>query len=302
MLQKHLKTKLSKLLIVIGVCLILLSLLKLFRLNYIEHNHLQLPIFNNEKTLKHSMWLTYLEKTYHSKPHPYNLPIDLNSFDVFYQNKSFLTEPYLRFHTLPLPLCPTQENQSFQNMSLTWDPPNTVWLAKKAPFKAASKNTWVEVTHSGNGTNKDYLNQGSWMYLSKGSGIFFYTGQTIVFKDHPQAVRYFLHRHCTWPDHTTPSDECINQFPALFRKARQQGYDSIQFTEHGDQRCGLSAAEIVDLQGNSSFNCGDKNPNNHSYFKRYRTGFNHQLNCICQFNKKDPYKGSLNCDGTVASL
>ena len=62
------------------------------------------------------------------------------------------------------------------------------------------------------------------------------------------------------------------------------GYDTIQYLNHTDMRCGDTAIEIVDLNGIGEYTCGNKNKIN------IKSGWDGTKKCICN-NKKQ----SLNC-------
>ena len=335
----------------------------------------KMPTFQTQKEFQASPWAKYIDQVYKSQPS--NFPLNLNYFQILYQDILNDVGIDISKYIPAKRTCPTRENQLFTDMSGTWDPPNTVWLTKLPPYNPANDNTWVEVTHSGYGKSSIARDDiGNWMYITPGSGIFFYTGKTKVFKDHPEAVLYFLGEDCT-PDyseiltsvtitgltaclltfaivavflrildrsatHPRPNNavfvilvilivlstplfiftywdvflstsprrgavslknelmysECTEQFTRLFTAAKQKGYNSLQFLAHGDQRCGLSAVEIVDVYGNSNYVCGDQSPNSAEWKKRYRTGWNHSLECTCQYDKAQPDLGFLNCSGT----
>ena len=121
---------------------------------------------------------------------------------------------------------------------------------------------------------------GSWMYFAKGSGIYFNTGNTISFKDHSESVKYFLDINISCP----LREECTYYFRDLFTKAKNEGYDSIQYLEHYDMRCGNTAIEIVDLHGVGARPCGNKIELN------IKSGWLGKNDGIC-----DNHKQSMNC-------
>ena len=227
----------------------------------------------------------YLKSVYGSSPQS----LDINEFDIIYEDK-LKQSGYLNYNVTND--CPTKKGEWYRHMSGMWDPPNSIRIWNPPPYKSIPSKTWVEVVHCGNGKNEDNSKTGNWMYVSKGSGIYFYTGKTIVFDTHLDAVKHFLKTDkCKgWTD----KDECFDQFTQLFTTAKNQGYNSVQFLKHGDQRCGLSTIEIVDVNGNTNYGCGDPSPDSDSYKKRYRTGWNASKPCKCTVNE-NPYSGCLNC-------
>ena len=231
----------------------------------------------------------YLKSVYGSSPQ--STVRDINEFDIIYEDKLKQSNIDYRNYNVTND-CPTKKGEWYRNMSGMWDPPNSIRIWNPPPYKSIPSKTWVEVVHCGNGKNEDNQKTGNWMYVSKGSGIYFYTGKTIVFDTHLDAVNHFLNTdECIgWPD----KDECFDQFTQLFTTAKDKGYDSVQFLKHGDQRCGLSTIEIVDVNGNTNYGCGDPSPDSDSYKKRYRTGWNASKPCKCTVNE-NPYAGCLNC-------
>ncbi len=141
--------------------------------------------------------------------------------------------------------CPKESNTPMKDMAGFLDTggldvPNTIWLYHKPPYKPIPSNKWTEVTHCSSWVTDIYEQKGAWFYSAKGSNIFINVGKTISFKDHPDAVKYFLNEKCT-----DFENECQPRLHSLFVEASKQGYDSIQFTGHSDMRCGNTAIEIV---------------------------------------------------------
>jgi len=170
---------------------------------------------------------------------------------------------------------------------------NKYWLNKLPPFTCFEDGSYIEVIHS----RGDPPNSGTWMYQATGSGIWYNVGNTTCFKKHNDAVRHFLGRDCDTSEdsvYDNKPDECLADFPELFSTAKAQGFDTVQFTEHGDQLCGLGATEIVDTSGNGVYSCG-YNPDDADFDEKvaatFKTGFNHGISCVC-----NPDKKILNCD------
>ena len=254
----------------------------------------QMPTFKTYEEFKKSKWFSYIQTVYGSVPNKDEFPLDLNYFSILYQNALDEAQIDVTKYILSSDTCPNKKNQLFTNMS-NLDPPYIVYLAKIPPYTPIENNKWIEVTHSGSKLVEQDPDSmvGNWMYITPGSGIFFYTGNTISFIDHPDAVKYFLNEPCMLngkPDKT----ECCDQFVRLFTAAKDKGYDSVQFTAHSDQRCGLMSIEIIDVKGNSNFTCGDSDISS-SYYARYKTGWNHTRDCHCIQDPNSPYSGFLNC-------
>lgn len=66
----------------------------------------------------------------------------------------------------------------------------------------------------------------------------------------------------------------------MFTAALNRGYDSIQFLNHSDMRCGNTAIEIVDVRGVGKFPCSIQTIDD-SWKKRYKTGYNARNDCVC---------------------
>jgi len=102
---------------------------------------------------------------------------------------------------------------------------------------AAPANTWVEVTHMVFPGDKGAI----WYYMSVGSGVWIHTGNTAVYKDHPDMVSDMLGQSChdasqdKWGDHPT---ECEGNFEDVVSTAISKGINTIQLTEHFDCTCG----------------------------------------------------------------
>jgi hypothetical protein len=260
----------------------------------IKRDEFIMPKFKTYDEFQKSKWFLYIKTVYGSVPQNSDFPLNLTYFAVLYKSVLYKAGIDIKKYSSTLSKCPYKQNQLFINMS--WDPPDIIHLAKIPPYIAVNSGEWVEILHCGSGTSDPtILVVGNWMYIAPGSGIFFNVGNTISFPDHPDAVKYFLKDECTWkgkPDKI----QCADQFVKLFTAAKDKGYDSIQFTSHGDQRCGLMAREIVDVKGNSNFSCGDSDPTSSSYYSRYKAGWNNTRDCICTQDVSKPYAGCLNCE------
>ena len=225
-----------------------------------------LPVFETREDLDaDGAWSAYLRAVYGSLPTAGSFPVSLRDFAVLYQPDLYaagLEQP-------PVVDCPTRKGQFYLNMSRNQDPPSTLWVWQPPPFAAAPDDSWVEVTHCVDIVSFFLEGTGSWMYVAPGSGVFYNCGRTLAFDTHVEAVNHFLGAGTC----TDASDECPSHFAALFAAALKEGYDSLQFLKHGDQRCGLMRPEIVDLRGTGRDRC-ENIPN-------LRTGWDHELPCDC---------------------
>lgn len=248
-----------------------------------------MPIFNTRTELDNSVWSGYIEDVYKDKPTEgaSNFPMDTSDFFVLYKDK--LNDNNITINpNLVSNACFQQNKQNtlFDTLS-SWSIINEdkYFLNKLPPFNCFEDFTYIEVTHA----KGDPFNSGTWFYHSVGSGIWFNVGKTICFRKHADAVRHFLNENCV-----DNNDECVSQFPALFAAANAAGYKSVQFTEHGDQICGLRAMEIVHTVGQGFYSCGfDPSGDNFgaSVAANFKTGWNYGISCVC-----DTSLGYLNCN------
>jgi hypothetical protein len=189
-------------------------------------------------------WSSYLDAVYGPLPAA-AFPLDLSRFDVFYA--PLLASLAIDLASVGARACP-KPGEMFEDMSSAHDPPGTLWAYHAPPYAATEPQTWVEVTHCADPKARAQEQLGAWFYRAVGSGIFINTGNTKVYSDHPDAVKDLLGVDCR-------DTECSGQFPAIMAAAKAKGYDSIQFLAHGDQRCGLTAIEIVTVAGSGALTC-----------------------------------------------
>ena len=246
---------------------------------------MKFPVFKSKDELETTPWFDYLTHIYGDIPDS-SFPLDLNQFDLFYTNLFNLYNIQLTDKCIQgsdcFTVCPTQTGQLYGNMSNVLDMQHTLWIYHKPPYKQIPKHTMIEVTHVTDafpGQSK-LETVGSWMYKATGSGIYFNTGNTISFQDHSEAARYFLNIEISCPIR----EECPSFFQSLFTKAKEKGYDSIQFLGHTDMRCGNTAIELVDLHGDGDYACGNKTKYN------VYSGWKGVNPCDC-----DNHKVSMNC-------
>lgn len=100
---------------------------------------------------------------------------------------------------------------------------------------AVPANMWAEIQHLHSKVDMG----GAWYFLEFGSAVWFNVGNTIVFKDHPDASEYFLSAKCNEMHKSSPHTECERDFTQWYKEASKQKYTSIQFTDHYDCGCGV---------------------------------------------------------------
>lgn len=254
------------------------------------------PVFQNPDDLQNDPWGNYFLEVYGGIPQS-GYPICISSFH-------FLVDYAVANAGLglsPSSTCPTEGGDYFKTMAPDdIQSPGASWIWNPNGFSELPGSNWVEVIHKG------FLADvgASWMYYAPGSAVWFWLGNTAVYQDHRDAVKGILHQRCF-----DPMRQCLLQMPAVFSKAAEDGYDSVQFLAHYDQHCGLSrspfgtladgvessrrfgvgmpgsklgAIEIVDPKGTGQFGCASN----------YRAGWEASQDCTC-----DDGKGYANCVG-----
>jgi len=246
-----------------------------------------MPVFNSLDELKRSAWSAYLNSVYGSLPNSDAFPLDLSTFQVLFSDKLDAAGITYKQYVDGGSSCPTTHNQLYTDMSGSFDPSTSLFLWKAPPFAAFPSSSRVEVSHCGD----DYGNVGAWYYAVKGSGVFLNLGTTIAFRKHADAVRYFLNADCG-----DMNDECVPKFDAMFQAAAKKGYDTVQFLEHGDQRCGLSAVEIVRTRANGGgkYGCGVL-PTTSEPQTTYTRGWDATLPCDCKDDSQTTMSSCLKC-------
>ena len=239
-----------------------------------------MPVFNTSDELSQSPWSKYLLSVYGSLPTAF--PVDLSTFQVLFSDK--LDAVGIEYKNFIVGKgCPTIHNQLYTNMSGYYDPSTSLFLWKEPPFSAFASFENVEVSHCGN----DDGNVGAWYYAVKGSGVFLNLGKTIAFGRHADGVKFFLNQNCT------DEDYCLSYFDSMFTTAYNAGYNTVQFLEHGDQRCGLSAVEIVRTNGLGKYGCGVLPGNDDKI--TYTRGWDASLPCTCVDNSQTTVNSCLSC-------
>lgn len=234
-----------------------------------------LPTFDSPQQLADSIWSGYFRSIYGNIPTSQSdFPIELNSWWTFNKND-------LRNIGVTLPACDdtcpiAEEGQVLCSLSGgDHDILDFVSIYHRPPYTALGANQWAEFTHTADAEAKENEKVGSWMYYVPGSGNYFFLGKTISFQDHKEAVSYFLNEQCL-------DNECVRYFNDVFKEAKAQGYDSVQFLAHADMTCAQNLAiEIVDVAGSGLYACGEKNPSSVKWHTRYQTGWDASLVCVC---------------------
>ena len=116
------------------------------------------------------------------------------------------------------------------------------------PLRPAESHTWTEITHCGGVNMHHHEKDVFWAYITPGSGVFMYTGKTVILRHH----RFYFPGH-------------------QIHRYRKLGFDTIQYTRAGDQPCGTNAVEIIDLNKSGISAC-------HSML---RSGYNASEMCNC---------------------
>lgn len=210
-----------------------------------------LPVFQNLEELEASPWKEYFLFVYGELPPEDDFPIRIGDFSVLYKEAPLETPRQVRY----IGTCPTKEGELYTNMSLTNDPPGTTWVYHLPPYKPLEG--LVEVTHCADSFVTTFETRGMWMYHAPGSGVYFDLGRTIAFRHHADAIAHFLNKKCTDYNWLHGFIECNSDFTNLIIAA-QKDYDSIQFLEHADMRCGNTAVEIMALNYIGNYPCGNE--------------------------------------------
>jgi len=149
-------------------------------------------------------------------------------------------------------------------------------------------NTWVEIVHKATRGER-----GFWMYRATGSGIWYNTGNTKVYKNH----------------HDRPSVGIWSHRSTM----QAQNVTSLQYLQHGDRACGANfgataeamasqqrgvklghnwAIEIVDIGLEGGFACGSEASNG-----VFRAGWDAARECTCRndYNPSSNAQVLINC-------
>jgi len=247
------------------------------------------PIFPNASALRSDPWGKYFEVVYGEIPKE-GYPIDLKQFWMFYDNIIVeakansaslwdlcpppfptLLSPVLHFSTLPG--LRYMINNAYQS-------PFTSWVNHPGPWNPIPAKTWVEVVHKKDPWGDEA--HGMWMLYAKGSGIYFYTGNTVSFNEHADAYLAFGISGCGF-------GLCDAEMSI---KAAMLGYDSVQFMWHqdgGNYPCyaklgpsrshgGIMNFEILSTNLIGAYACGSPTG------VGFRSGWQASRPCVCNNN------------------
>merc|ERR1719326_376141 len=256
------------------------------------------PSFHTQADLQaNKPWADYIRAVYGEVPN--------SGYPICTYSLSQLYKPLLEAAGVQLPAmsdrCPTHAGQYYSTMTdheekwSTW-----IWnfnLAQPLTFDLPS-NTWVEIIHQGYELDGD----AAWLYYTPGTAIWINLGTTQAYLDHGDATLALLNEPCQGGG-TGGEDlpnECIPQFPRLYKAAIAQGLDTLQFLKHADMICGEDqnphnrrnmAIEIVDLGGPGTTACAQES----SGVNRYRAGWEAASPCDCDNDWDADH--TVNCAG-----
>lgn len=235
-------------------------------------------------------WASYFELVYGEVP-SFGYPICVGSFYMLYENalnQAGVWAPSLGGR------CPQSGGEMFKfGQSLFSDGTDKGGMSYSGVGiwhpdgnrQAVWGDTWVEITHA---RTKEEAH-GAWYYYMPGSGVWFYTGNTMDFQEHRDAAQEFM-----GSSSKCHGNECDNLSNAINQNACNSGVQSIQYLEHKEadwQNCQFVsgtislAIEIVDTCGAGKYSCGG------SYWK---AGWGASQDCNC-----DDSQGAYNCQGFV---
>jgi hypothetical protein len=226
-----------------------------------------------EELASNEKWASYFNSVYGALPETYPVCV----FDMEVLNRTAYVAAGLNgTRKIVTNTSTLQDGDLFVSMGV----PGTYQIYHSA-WKPIPNDTWVEVTHTVYPTEV----QGMWVWRTRGSGIFYNTGNTLVFstpaeqrKIHAEAIE-FLSANCS----KKPSSFWPQLESDVFGFcAREKGYDSIQFEPQQGEvpvgTFGLSGlTEIVLVNLNGDLNCGTDSPSDTSL----RMGWRANERCAC---------------------
>ena len=179
------------------------------------------PVFASASELVASPWCTYFKGIYGEIPNSH-FPICIGDFRFVYKNVMAAIKLNAPKAIPSCPSTPTDAQEYSYHAPHALPSVNAIYHSRGTCCGAAPAHTWIEVTHSAVPGDEKC---GSWFYRATGTGIWFYTGNTISFPDHTDCVAK-LGQVKTGT--CTTGDEQMSHAAAL------KGYDSIQFLNHDD--------------------------------------------------------------------
>lgn len=244
------------------------------------------PVFQTAAALKASPWGRYYEKIYHSIPGSNFYPLDVGQNWVLFNN--VLIDTKLEDSLSAAVTCPSKEYERYME-NCFYQPPSVSFIWHAYPYSGVPASTWAEVIHQQDPFGDEV--HGMWFQYAPGSGIWFNTGKTIVFKDHQEAYN-------KWNIHGVQDPNSAFCYAA----AVMDDYDSVQFNEHVDHvsyQCDTShtkrqgfdymGLEIVAVKLVGTYSCGTRV----GAPPVIRRGWHAASPCNC--DNHHPY---VNCHGT----
>lgn len=173
------------------------------------------PKFDDEQSLKSSLWAGYFESVYGSVPSGSGYyPICVFDFWFLYTDK--FANAGITDHA-SVGTCPSQEGDHFAG-GIGFQSQQASWIWHPGPFSGIQSSTWVEVTHRVNKLESE----GAWFMQAPGSGLWVNLKNTKAYTEHSGVFEEFT--NC---EHT-------GEFNELCLCGKKHGIDSLQFLAHDD--------------------------------------------------------------------
>ena len=245
------------------------------------------PRFGSAEELQaNAPWASYFTSVYGALPEAYPVCV----FDQTVLNRTVYDAVGLNGTGRPV----VTNTSALEDGDLFVSPLAESYQIFHSAWAPVPNHTWVEIQHSVFPTELE----GMWVWRARGSGIFYNTGNTLVFPTpadpmqiHAEAIA-FLSANCS----QKPSVFWPQQESDIFGFcAREKGYDSIQFEPQEGEvptgtftLAGLTEMVLVNLDGDH--NCGTESPADTSL----RMGWLGQGGrCACANDPIDPNCGLM---------
>ena len=224
------------------------------------------PRFQSLEDLRdeHPKWAKYYRFIYGELPQEYPVCV----YDLHYINSSAWIRAGLNGTRTPVkPSKDLKDGDLYYQLSTTTSTDHRDYGIYHSKWSPVPNNTWVEISHAVYPTEV----HGSWVWVLPGTGIWYNTGNTIVFptpsdvsKTHMKAIE-FLSKNCSVHLHG-------NEWPLIESEvfglcARKKGYDSVQFEPQDGEvpigtfnLTGLFEMVAVNIDGDKT--CGVAEPSN----------------------------------------
>jgi hypothetical protein len=234
----------------------------------------QLPTFNTQADLQaNSAWAKYLTTVYGELPNQ-GFPLKTSDLWMIYGTIAKQSGVLARLLSIPanIPQCPSvNKDLMLFSEGCAYQVPGSVWIWHAGPshYGPAKGNSWTEVLHQKDPFGDEHF--GAWFIYAYGSGIYFWTGTTETYDDHPNAFqKYGVHDN-----------------EALCKAAASKNVDSIQFINRRDtvnwpcQKNGVKnmGFEIVGVKLKGLYNCGSDGS---QHYSQLRSGWWASKPCNCQ--------------------